>query len=90
MAITFPKHLKPIEPQGSLLLQQERQKATFNTKDLTQFIYGQEYLQKRDEILNILQNDPILGDKSHRYYYGREYRFNKSLEAAKRLAELQR
>lgn len=90
MPITFPKHLKPIEPQGSSLLQQERENATFNTKDLTKYIYGEEYLQKRNQILEVLQNDPILSDKSHRYYHGREFRFKKSLAASKRLAELQR
>ncbi|RCI06450.1 hypothetical protein CU098_005985 [Rhizopus stolonifer] len=90
MAIQFPQHLKPLEPQASVLLEQERNKASFDSKTLMQRIYGQEYLEKRDRILNILQFDPVLGDKSHRYYEGRESRFKKSLAAAKRLAELQR
>lgn len=90
MAVQFPKHLKPIEPQGPIVLKQERNKATFNSKDLTKFIYGEEYLKSRDSILQILQTDPILGDKSHRYYNGRDVRFKKSLASARRLAELTR
>ncbi|KAL7317676.1 hypothetical protein PS15m_003998 [Mucor circinelloides] len=90
MAVTFPKHLKPIEPQGATLLQQERANASFKSSELMEYIYGKQYLETRDRILRILQNDPILGDKSHRYYNGREFRFKKSLAAAKRMAELVR
>lgn len=90
MPVQFPKHLKPIEPQGTALLQQERNNATFKTNDLTRFIYGNDYLKRRDSILQILQADPILGDKSHRYYNGRDVRFKKSLAAANRLVELTR
>jgi acyl-CoA oxidase len=90
MPITFPKHLKPIEPQGPVLLQQERDRASFNSNELMNFIYGKEHLETRDRLLNILQNDPILSDKSHRYYNGRDVRFNKSLAGAKRFAELSR
>ncbi|CDS03588.1 hypothetical protein LRAMOSA00990 [Lichtheimia ramosa] len=86
----FPRHLKPIEPQGSYLLEQERKRASFDPKDITVTLYGQDYLQKRERILKIIQNDPILGDKSHRYYTGRDVRFKKALAAAKRLVELTR
>jgi acyl-CoA oxidase len=87
--VRFPKHLKPIEPQGADLLEQERQRSTFSSKELTTFIYGPQYLESRNRILSILEKDPILSDKSHRYYKGRDYRFKKSLEAANRLAELE-
>lgn len=90
MPVTFPKHLKPIEPQGPVLLQQERDRASFSSNELMQFIYSSEYLETRNRILNILQNDPILSDKSHRYYNGRNFRFDKSLAGAKRFAELSR
>lgn len=86
----FPRHLKPIEPQGSYLLEQERKRASFDPKDITVTLYGQDYLQKRERILKIIENDPILGDKSHRYYTGRDVRFKKALAAAKRLVELTR
>ncbi|KAI7883592.1 acyl-CoA oxidase [Lichtheimia hyalospora FSU 10163] len=86
----FPRHLKPIEPQGSYLLEQERKRASFDPKDVTLTLYGQDYLEKRERILHIIQNDPILGDKSHRYYTGRDVRFKKALAAANRLVELTR
>ncbi|KAI7889076.1 acyl-CoA dehydrogenase/oxidase [Mucor mucedo] len=90
MAVQFPKHLKPIEPQGKALLQQERDKATFNSDSLKKYIYGNDYLEIRERILQILLADPLLSDKSHRYYNGRDIRFQKSLAAAKRLVELAR
>ncbi|RCI07094.1 hypothetical protein CU098_013504 [Rhizopus stolonifer] len=89
MSTKFPKHLKPSKPHGESLLLQERQRATFNPDDLANFIYGKKYIKKRNDILQILQNDSVLGDKSHRYYNGRHMRFRKSLDAAKRFAELQ-
>ncbi|KAI9321330.1 acyl-CoA dehydrogenase/oxidase [Dichotomocladium elegans] len=84
----FPPHLKPIEPQGSYLLEQERKKASFDPSTLKIDLYGEEYLARRDRILQILENDPVLGDKSHRYFTGRDIRFKKALEAAKRLVDL--
>lgn len=86
--IRFPKHLKPIEPQGSFLLEQERKGASFDPNALMRALYGDEYLQKRDKILNILENDPVLSDKSHRLYSGRDVRFKRALAAAHRLVEL--
>lgn len=90
MAVRFPKHLKPIEPQGKALLQQERDRATFNSDHLKDHIYGSDYLKTRERILQLLLTDPLLSDKSHRYYNGRDFRFQKSLAAAKRLVELAR
>ncbi|KAG0178969.1 hypothetical protein DFQ28_004689 [Apophysomyces sp. BC1034] len=84
----FPTHLKPLEPQGSYLLEQERKQASFDVQALTETIYGHEYLARQEKILAILQNDPILSDKSHRYYTGRDVRFQKGLVAARRLVEL--
>ncbi|KAL0088744.1 acyl-CoA dehydrogenase/oxidase C-terminal [Phycomyces blakesleeanus] len=86
--VQFPRHLKPLEPQGPSLLAEERANATLNVPNLTTAIYGKEYLERHDRVLSILLKDPVLSDKSHRYYTGRDVRFNKSLAASKRLAEL--
>lgn len=86
--VRFPRHLKPIEPQGAQLLAQERAKASFDPHALATALYGEALLKKQDEILAILENDPVLGDKSHRYYVGRDVRFKRSLAAAKRMVEL--
>lgn len=86
--VRFPKHLKPIEPQGTYLIEQERKRASFDSNDLMRKLYGDDYLEKKEHILKILENDPVLGDKSHRYYTGRDVRFKKALAAANRLVEL--
>ncbi|KAF7728497.1 hypothetical protein EC973_006050 [Apophysomyces ossiformis] len=86
--VRFPANLKPLEPQGSFRLEQERKRASFDAKKLSEIIYGPEYLARQEKLLAILQSDPILGDKSHRFYSGRDVRFQKGLAAAKRLAEL--
>jgi acyl-CoA oxidase len=85
--IRFPK-LKPAEPQGTHLLAVERQNASFKPEELSVYMHGQQYLDARESILNVLQNDPILGDKSKRYYQGRDQRFDRAMLNAKRFAEL--
>ncbi|CAO3696615.1 unnamed protein product [Umbelopsis ramanniana] len=85
--VRFPK-LKPAEPQGTHLLAVERQNASFKPEELSVYMHGQQYLDARESILKILQNDPILGDKSKRYYQGRDQRFDGAMLNAKRFAEL--
>ncbi|CAO3661253.1 unnamed protein product [Umbelopsis vinacea] len=85
--VHFPK-LKPAEPQGSSLLAAERQTASFNPEELSVYMHGRQYLAARESILNILQNDAILGDKSQRIYQGRDERFSQAMRNAKRFAEL--
>ncbi|CAO3625184.1 unnamed protein product [Cunninghamella blakesleeana] len=87
-ATRFPKHLKPMEPQGQVLLHNERNKATFTTDVLKEAIYGKDYLATRDCILDVLTSDPILKDKSHRHYVGRAERFKKAMANANCVAEL--
>lgn len=85
--VRFPK-LKPADPQGSDLLAAERSTATFNPEELSVYMHGREYLASRESILQILQNDPVLGDKSERIYQGRPERFYQAMRHAKRFAEL--
>jgi hypothetical protein len=85
--VHFPK-LKPAEPQGSSLLAAERQTASFNPEELSVYMHGRQYLAARESILNILQNDAILGDKSQRIYQGRDERFSQAMRNAKRFAQL--
>ncbi|KAI8352171.1 acyl-CoA dehydrogenase/oxidase [Choanephora cucurbitarum] len=87
-AVHFPTHLKPLEPHSSALLALEREKASFDSNELMLHLYGKDYLAKRDRILAIMQSDPILSDKSHRYYQGRHARFKQSLAAAQRMVIL--
>ncbi|CAG8512053.1 7683_t:CDS:2 [Ambispora leptoticha] len=85
--IKIPQNLKPADPQGSEILAVERAKAVFNVKDLTLFIYGEEFLDIMHRVLPLLENDPIF-DKSELYYMGRTELFKKALACEKRLAVL--
>ena len=81
------KSLQPSGPQGYELLKAEREKSSLNTRRLAHFLHGKEKLQRRDRILEILENEKIF-DKSPNYYAGRNERFELSLGRAKRLRQL--
>jgi acyl-CoA oxidase len=83
----FPKHLIPAGPQGSELLARERRSATFNPQHLTQFMYGQERLERQERLLKIIENDPAFS-KTHRYYSSREERLKHAFGKEKRFVEL--
>lgn len=84
----FPA-LRPADPQGSDLLAAERARASFSINDLGVYMYGEEWIDRLNRILEILENDPAM-DKSKRYYSGRDERFQSALWSAKRMVELQR
>lgn len=81
------QNLKPSGPQGHELLAAERAKSTLNTQRLAHFLHGKEELQRRDRILEILEEDKVF-DKSRNYFSGRVERFEKSLARGKRLRQL--
>ena len=81
------KQLKPSGPQGTDLLKQERAKSEINTTRLAHFLHGKDALQKRDQMLEVLENDPVF-DKSQNYFAGRIERFESSLAKGKRLHQL--
>lgn len=85
--IKIPSHLVPSDPQGSDLLALEREKATFNVKELTLALYGSKELEKDNRILKILENDPVF-DKSNLYFMGRTELFENALRKDKRLVQL--
>jgi acyl-CoA oxidase len=81
------KALKPSGPQGSELLEQERAKSNLNVDQLADFMFTRETLDRRNKILNILQNEPVF-DKSQNYFKGRNTRIETSLARGKRLHQL--
>ena len=85
---TWVKALKPSGPQGSELLAQERAKSKLNIDQLADFMFTKEALDRRANILDILQNDPVF-DKSQNYFRGRNTRIEAALARAKRLRQLQ-
>ncbi|KAI9495329.1 acyl-CoA dehydrogenase/oxidase C-terminal [Zychaea mexicana] len=82
----FP-NLPPKGPDGDLLLASERAKATFDVKELSKFMYTEQYLSKMDKIVDILENEPAF-DKSDRFHHSRPEKIAASLWKDKRLIEL--
>ncbi|EOO01158.1 putative acyl- oxidase protein [Phaeoacremonium minimum UCRPA7] len=81
------KALKPSGPQGSALLQAERDGSALNVDQLAEHLFTNQVLERNAAILKILQNDPVF-DKSQNYFRGRESRIEAALARGKRLRQL--
>ena len=82
------RDLKPIGPQGSDILQQERAQSNVNTDQLASFLFSKEGLARKHRILKVLQNEKVF-DKSQNYFAGRIDRFETALARSKKLRKLQ-
>ncbi|KAG0258688.1 hypothetical protein BG011_003146 [Mortierella polycephala] len=85
-ALRFPD-LPPSEPQGSDLLAQERARTTFSAHDLSNYLYGEEYLERQEKMLTLIEDEPAF-DKSNRYFLGRTERFAGALKKDHALVKL--
>jgi acyl-CoA oxidase len=81
------RNLKPSEPQGSDLLAQERKASNVNVEKLSNFLFGKEALQRRDQVLEVLKSEPVF-DKSQDYFLGRVDKFEHALAKAKKVRQL--
>lgn len=81
------KDLKPGGPQGSELLQMERNASDLNVKKLSEFLHTKKEIERKDRILKVLEAENVF-DKSQNYFAGRIDRFETSLARAKRLRQL--
>jgi hypothetical protein len=81
------KQLKPAGPQGSELLAAERASSNIPVDKLSVLIHGQEVLDRKKKILDVLKNDDVF-DKSQNYFAGRTERMETALARAKRLRNL--
>ncbi|KAI9313438.1 acyl-CoA dehydrogenase/oxidase C-terminal [Dichotomocladium elegans] len=86
VATRFPA-LPPAGPDGDLLLASERAKGTFDVKELSKFMYTEEYLDKMNKVLEVIESEPAF-DKSGRYFQDRHEKITSSLWKEKRLIEL--
>lgn len=84
---SWVKELKPSGPQGSELLAAEREKSTIPVNQLSEFLFTKEKLQRKENILKILESEPVF-DKSQNYFSGRVERFERALARAKRLQKV--
>ena len=82
------KDLKPQGPQGSELLDQERNKSNVNVDNLANFLFTKDGRARKQKILKILQNEAEF-DKSQNYFAGRIDRFETALARAKKMRQLQ-
>jgi acyl-CoA oxidase len=82
------KDLKPSPPQGSDLIQAERDKSKISVEKLSKFLFTTEVLERQERILKTLQAEKVF-DKSQNYFDGRVDRFKTALARAKRLRQLQ-
>lgn len=81
--------LKPSGPQGSDLLQAERNGSNLPVTELSNFLFGKETLDRKKKILKVLESEKVF-DKSQNYFAGRNERFETALARAKRLNQLTR
>ncbi|KAG1463727.1 hypothetical protein G6F56_005220 [Rhizopus delemar] len=82
----FPQ-LEPKGPSGDLFLANERAKGTFDVEELSKFMYTEEWLQKMNKVLQVLESDPAF-DKTSRYYQNREEKVTSSLWKDRRLIQV--
>ncbi|PWN38590.1 putative acyl-CoA oxidase [Meira miltonrushii] len=87
----IPSSLKPAGTHSSELLKIERQKASFDSDQMSVYLHGKDQLDKEAELVNILENDPSGAfDKSKWNYMGRADKFRHALKKDKRLSQLAR
>lgn len=84
----FP-NLKPRGPGGEALLAAERAKTNFDVKALSKFMYTEEWLNKMNKVLEVIENEPAF-DKADRYYLGRPEKITTGLDKDRRQIELTR
>lgn len=88
VATKFP-NLKPRGPGGEALLAAERAKTNFDVKALSKFMYTEEWLNKMNQVLEVIENEPAF-DKTGRYYQSRTDKISTGLWKDKRMVELAR
>ncbi|KAL8842929.1 MAG: hypothetical protein Q9170_000333 [Blastenia crenularia] len=87
MAPHWVKKLRPSDPQGSKLLEQERGRSNLAVNRLSRFLSTKDVLDRQDKILGILCSEKVF-DKSQNYFDGRVERFQTALARQKRLQQL--
>lgn len=84
--IHFPELSVPA-PSGTEILRRERARATFDSDELAKYIHGEEYLQRQEQLLKILESEPLF-NKSGVYFQGRNEKFRSSMAKAKRMIQV--
>ncbi|KAG0150496.1 hypothetical protein CROQUDRAFT_38258 [Cronartium quercuum f. sp. fusiforme G11] len=82
-----PNHLKPSGTASTKLLEIERNRASFSSESLKVYLYGKDYLNRMNKLLNIIQQEEAF-DKTRLNYQGRNEKFRHSLRKDKRFVQL--
>lgn len=85
--LELPSHLVPKGTPTARLLERERSKASFDSGQLAEYLFGREWLERKDKLLNILEKEEAF-DKSRLPYLGRTERFRFALRKEKRFVQL--
>ncbi|KAI9930246.1 hypothetical protein ASPWEDRAFT_99767 [Aspergillus wentii DTO 134E9] len=81
------KALKPSDPQGSEILDEERSQSSVAVDRLGELLHTKQALDRQQRILNLIQHEKVF-DKSQNHSLGRVDRIQRSLAKGKRLQQL--
>lgn len=87
--VQIPENLTVPGTSGTRLLEIERSKASFSSKDLARFLLGEEHLERQARLLEIIEREPAF-NKSRLAYLSRTDRFAAGLAKEKRFVQLAR
>lgn len=84
----FVKSLVPAGVSGTQILQEERAGSSINVQQLSEFLFGKPYLEKKVLIEKQLRDEPVF-DKKNNYFDGRVDKFKQALARAKKFRQLE-
>jgi acyl-CoA oxidase len=84
----FTKTLKPHpDAVGAVILARERKRSEIKTAQLAQHLFGAEYLERQQQVLDIIKKDPVFS-KSNQANLSRPDRYKLGLARGKRMRQL--
>ncbi|MCJ1308408.1 fatty-acyl coenzyme A oxidase [Agyrium rufum] len=86
-APSWVQKLTPSAPQGSELLEKEREQSNLSVEKLSNYLFTKDVIDRQAKLLKILEAEKVF-DKTNNYFDGRIDRLKTSLARAKRLRQL--
>lgn len=84
----FVKSLMPAGESGTEILERERAGSNINVQRLSEFMFGREYLDRKQKVEKQLLAEPIF-HKDKNYFEGRVDKFKTALARGKKIRQLQ-
>ncbi|KAL5363343.1 acyl-CoA dehydrogenase/oxidase C-terminal [Aspergillus floccosus] len=79
--------LKPAVPDGATTIAKERRRSNIKVETLSQFLLGDDFLERQRQILHLLQQDPLFSKATHASL-GRPDRYMLGLARSKRMRQM--